>query len=136
METTDDGSGEDDGSDDGEGDGEGESEGGSVSFDEVLGASGGSLAEWDGRDDATVQSVVQDAGFWLGSGDDERVFVEIEDETGLDELGLQDGDTVSFTGVVERNIEAETYGLRGGDAELFKRQGAHVRVQAADIEKS
>ena len=121
-------------------DGGGASGSGTVSGDELLAASGGSLAEFAGRDveitDTGVLSVVQDAGFWIGSGDDERVFVEIEDETGLDELGLQEGDTVSFTGTVEENLEAETYGLTGDDAAMFREQGAHIRVQAADIEKS
>ena len=113
-------------------------DGGTVQFDELLGASGGSLAEWEGRDvdvaDAEVLAVVTDAGFWIGTGNGQRVFVEIEDETGLDELGLEDGDTVTFVGKVERNVEAETYGLRGEDATLFREQGAHIRAQAEDVE--
>ena len=110
--------------------------GGTVTLDELL-ASGGSLTAFEGRDadvtDGNVVSVVPDAGFWLGSTD-EKVFVEVEDEDGLDDLGLEDGATVSLLGRVEENIEAETYGLRGDDATLFRKQGAHIAVQAADVE--
>ena len=50
--------------------------------------------------------------------------------------GDDDGDAVAFAGIVEKNLEAETYGLEGGDARLFREQGAHLRVQAGEVEKA
>ena len=105
---------------------------------DLLAAADGSLARFEGEDvdasSVTVQKVVNESNFWVGSGADSRVFVEVEsDEEGAD-VGLEQGDVVSFVGVVEENLEAETYGLRGEDAELFRRQGAHIRVQAEDLE--
>jgi hypothetical protein len=130
------------GSDDGDG-GEGDAEGGggggdTVTLDDLLASGGGgSLTEFNGRDvevtDGNVVSVVPGAGFWLGSTD-AKVFVEVEDEDGLDDLGLEEGATVSLLGRIEENIEAETYGLRGDDATLYRDQGAHIAVQAADVE--
>ena len=124
--------------DGGDGASEGQGGGGTVTLDDLLAAGGrGSLTEFDGRDvevtDGNVVSVVPDAGFWLGSTD-AKVFVEVEDEDGLDDLGLEEGTTVSLLGRIEENIEAETYGLRGDDATLYRDQGAHIAVQAADVE--
>ena len=103
--------------------------------EDVFAAADASLERLDGDVEGAggeVVSVVEDAGFWVGS-QDARVFVEVEDETGLDELGIEEGAVVDFSGQMERNDEAETYGLRGEDAALFRAQGAHVSVQAADV---
>jgi hypothetical protein len=106
--------------------------------DDLLGAADGSLERFAGKDvDASqveVQKVVNESGFWVGPNAERRVFVEVEsDEEGSD-VGLSEGDAVSFTGVIEQNIEAEDYGLRGDDAALYDRQGQHVRVQREDLE--
>ena len=112
-------------------------DGDSASFENVLAASNGSLAEFDGKDvdvsSGEVTKVVEDSGFWVGSGD-QRVFVEVEDEQGTDVENVQEGDSVSFNGVVEQNIPAEDYGLTGEDARLYDAQGRHIRVQAGDVE--
>ena len=42
---------------------------------------------------------------------------------------------MSFSGRVDENLEAETYGLRGDDATLFRQHGAQIAVQAGDLEK-
>jgi hypothetical protein len=84
-----------------------------------------------------VQSVVNDSGFWVGTSEADRVFVEVEDDGSGTDLGLQAGDEVSFEGTIEKNDEAETYGLRAEQgAQQFREQGYHVRVQAGDVEKA
>jgi hypothetical protein len=108
--------------------------------DDLLAAAGGggSLEEFDGRDvsaqNVLVQEVVDESGFWVGGDETRRVFVEVEgDATSIE---LAEGDRVGFTGVIEPNLEAESYGLRAeGGAEQFRSQGYHVQVQAADLER-
>jgi hypothetical protein len=102
---------------------------------------GGSLAGLSGKSVSAnavpVQSVVNDSGFWVGTSEADRVFVEAEDTGSGTSLGLQAGDQVSFDGTLEQNKEAETYGLRANQgAQQFREQGYHVRVQADDVEQA
>jgi len=107
-------------------------------FAEILGGPG-ALEGLLGKDaegtSVTVQEVVNEDGFWVGTSEEDRVFVEIEDD-GAASIDVAKGDTVSFTGVIEQNIEAETYGLREEQgAQQFRDQGAHVQVQAGDLKQ-
>jgi hypothetical protein len=80
-----------------------------------------------------VQSVVNAGAFWIGTNQQSRVLVEVEDDDEVTII-LQAGDTVSFDGTIEENLEEETYGLRlEKDIQQFRDQGAHIRVQAGDL---
>lgn len=57
-----------------------------------------------------VRRRVDDTGFFVGRLQTDSVFVEVEKQ-GLTKVKLAAGDTVSFSGTLERNLEAETYGL-------------------------
>ncbi|HEY0718619.1 MAG TPA: hypothetical protein VGD68_13455, partial [Streptosporangiaceae bacterium] len=80
----------------------------------------------------TVQSVVTHNGFWIGSAD-LRVWVEL---TGpLKPLHIVTGDHLRFTGTVAANGSSfpAQAGLRGPDAALLDREGAHIEVETTSI---
>jgi hypothetical protein len=78
-----------------------------------------------------VQEVVNESGFWVGTSEEDRIFVEVEGGAPVD---VEVGDKVSFTGVMEQNLGAETYGLsEEAGAQQFRDQGLHVKVRAADL---
>jgi hypothetical protein len=80
-----------------------------------------------------IESVVNEAGFWVGTNEANRVFVEVEGEEDT-EVVRKPGDTVSFDGAIEQNLEAEAYGLRTeSDVQQFRDLGAHIRVQAGEL---
>jgi hypothetical protein len=131
---------------DGSGNGAGSADGGAgtlLAGDQdllaALAGGAGGLEAFEGKDakgdGVTVQELVNETGFWVGTSDTDRVFVEIEDEGGSP-IDAKKGDRVSFTGVIEKNLEAETYGLRANQgAQQFRDQGFHVQVQAGDLEQ-
>ena len=101
-----------------------------------LGSAVGQYAQ--GRD-VTVQSVVQgqedpDAreGFWVGSSEQDRVYVEWGGDVGANESDYQPnfGDKVNLTGPVHEAPQdpAQTLNLSGGDAQLVRSQGAYVNA--------
>ncbi len=77
-----------------------------------------------------VQSVPANEGFWVGTGEDDRVWVQL---TGADESGyvVTAGDRVQFTGTVV-NHDAGFAGQVGVDpaegADQLTTQAAHVEV--------
>jgi hypothetical protein len=86
-----------------------------------------------------VESVPADEGFWLGTGPDQRVWVEIVAIEGETPFTVQPGDTVSFRGA-EFVPHDETYAERldiapdeGGDQ--LTAQKAHVQVRSADLQQ-
>lgn len=80
-----------------------------------------------------VHEVVNERGFWIGTSEEDRIFVELE---GTGAPAVKAGEKVSFTGVMEQNLGAETYGIsEEGGAQQFRDQGLHVQVQAGDLEK-
>jgi hypothetical protein len=107
-------------------------------FAQLLGGPG-ALEEVRGKEvvgtSVPVQEVVSATGFWVGSAELDRIFVEIEGK-GDASVEVTEGDKVSFTGVMEPNLGAETYGLSEGQgAQQFRDQTLHVKVQAGDLEK-
>jgi RNA polymerase sigma factor (sigma-70 family) len=89
-----------------------------------------------GRADATgvmVQSVVTRNGFWIGSRS-LRVWVELVGP--LKPLHIVAGDRLRFTGTVAGNGSSypDRVGVRGQDATLLSRQGAHIEVKTTDIQ--
>jgi hypothetical protein len=104
----------------------------------------GGLSSAVGQDaqgrDVTVQSVVQgqedpDAreGFWVGSSEQDRVYVEWGGDVGADEASFQPevGQRVDLTGPVKAAPEkaARVLNLDKADAQLVKQQGAYVNAE-------
>lgn len=81
----------------------------------------------------TVQSVVEDEGFWVGSSEQDRVYVEYGGDVGADEAqGFEPevGDKVDLTGEVRPAPQdpARTLNLGDQDAQQVSRQGAYVNA--------
>ena len=92
-----------------------------------LDATEGEAATGEG---VTVQSVVPGQGFWVGTSETDRVYVELGGDTGEDEQPGQDvqvaeGDKVNLTGEVRPAPEypAQTLRLDPSDGDLVKSQG-------------
>jgi hypothetical protein len=78
----------------------------------------------------TVQSVPADEGFWVGSSDADRMWVQLD---GKDESGyvVKPGDKVSFTGTVKAHDAGFAPGVGVDPAEgadQLATQAAHVAV--------
>lgn len=85
-----------------------------------------------------VESVPADQGFWLGTGPDQRIWVEIVAIEGETPFTVRRGEQVSFTGA-EFVPHDETYAQRLGvsadeGADQLTAQGAHVQVRASDMQ--
>jgi hypothetical protein len=102
------------------------------------GLSGAVGQDAQGRD-VIVQSVIKgqedpDAreGFWVGSGDQDRVYVEWGGDVGADEAAYQPriGDKVNLTGPVHAAPQdpEQTLNLDGDDAQLVRSQGGYVNA--------
>lgn len=102
----------------------------------------GSLAALVGKavaaEGVTVQSVPANEGFWVGTGETDRVWVQL---SGSGESGyvVQPGDRVSFAGTVVAH-DAAFAGQAGVDpaegAEQLATQGAHVEVAKGALRRS
>ena len=79
-----------------------------------------------------VVAAVTKNGFWIGSSQG-RIWVQLVGP--LRPLRIQGGDRVQFTGTMVGNSAAypAQAGLRGGDAALLARQGAHLAVNTTRI---
>jgi hypothetical protein len=88
--------------------------------------------------EVTVQSVVKDEGFWVGSSAQDRVYVEYGGDVGANESqGFEPavGDRVNLTGPVRpapRN-PARTLNLNDRDARQVTEQGAYINADEAEI---
>jgi hypothetical protein len=105
-------------------------------FEQVLGGPGALEGVRDMEVVGTsvaVEEIVNERGFWIGTSEADRIFLELE---GTGAPAVKAGEKVSFTGVMEQNLGAETYGIsEDGGAQQFRDQGLHVQVQAGDLEK-
>lgn len=89
----------------------------------------------------TVQSVVPGQGFWVGTSETDRVYVELGGDVGQDEQPGQDvkvakGDKVTLKGEVRPAPEdpAQTLELSPSDGDLVSSQG--IFVNAEDVSKA
>ena len=88
--------------------------------------------------EVTVQSVVKDEGFWVGTSQQDRVYVEYGGDVGADEnRGLEPavGDRVNLTGPVRPAPEnpARTLNLPEADAQQVTEQGAYINADSAEV---
>jgi RNA polymerase sigma factor (sigma-70 family) len=81
----------------------------------------------------TVQSVVTRNGMWIGTRA-LRVWVELVGP--LKPLDIATGDHLRFTGIVigHGSSYAGQAGVRGQDAALLNREGAHIDVKTTDVQ--
>jgi RNA polymerase sigma factor (sigma-70 family) len=81
-----------------------------------------------------VQGVVSPTGFWVGSDEGDRMFVEV---LGTPPFPIGVGEEVSFVGYLDVNHEgsAERFGVRGQDAALLHQRGHHIHVEAQDLRR-
>lgn len=103
-----------------------------------LSSTAGEAATGEG---VTVQSVVEGQGFWVGTSETDRVYVELGGDIGEDEQPGQDvqvakGDKVNLTGEVRPAPEepGQTLSLSPSDGDLVTSQG--IFVNAEDVEKA
>ena len=85
-----------------------------------------------------VQSVPADEGFWAGTSETDRVWVQL---SGTDESGyvVQQGDRVDFTGQVTAHDPgfATQVGVDAAEgADQLGQQGAHIEVAKSELRRS
>ena len=84
-----------------------------------------------------VESVPADEGFWLGTGPDQRVWVEIVAIEGETPFTVRPGEKVSFTGaefVPHDDSYAQRLDITAQEgADQLTAQKAHVQVRSADL---
>ncbi len=86
-----------------------------------------------------VLSVPADEGFWVGSSDTERVWVQLTGEAGESPYQVQEGDRVDFEGSVVAHDEAFAgeVGVDEADgAGQLTEQGHHVEVAKSAVQLS
>lgn len=85
-----------------------------------------------------VQSVPADEGFWAGTSDTDRVWVQLSG-TGESGYVVQQGDRVDFTGQVTRHDPdfADGVGVDAAEgADQLEQQGAHIEVVKSDLRRT
>ena len=107
----------------------------------LLSSAGGNIEGSVGQDatgeNLKVLSVVEDEGFFAGTSEADRVYVEYGGDVGEDEQdsGLpQVGDTVNLTGPVRPAPEdpAQTLNLDAAEAKVVTDQGAYVNAETVE----
>lgn len=85
---------------------------------------------------ATVQSVPADEGFWVGTSETDRVWVQLTGGAGESGYTVKPGDRVDFTGQVIAHDAgfAEQVGVDAAEgAEQITQQGAHIEVVKSEL---
>jgi hypothetical protein len=88
---------------------------------------------------ARVLSVPADEGFWLGTSETERVWVQLTGEAGESPYQVQEGDLVDFEGTVEAHDAAfaEQAGVDDAEgAQQLADQAAHLTVAKSAVRLS
>lgn len=107
------------------------------------GASASSFAAQDGQQAVgravRVQSVPADEGFWVGSGEQDRLWVQLTGTGGESDYRVKQGDSIDFTGTVTR--AAQGYAAKAGvtaaeGAEQLTEQGYYVAAPSSGIKLS
>lgn len=86
-----------------------------------------------------VQSVPADEGFWIGSSETDRLWIQLTDTGGESDYRVKPGDQVDFTATVTRAADgfaAET-GLSAAEgADQLTEQGSYLSVPASSVKLS
>ena len=103
----------------------------------------GGLAAFEGEQatgrQVTVQSVVKDEGFWVGTSQQDRVYVEYGGDVGANETQGSEpavGDKVNLTGEMRPAPQnpGRTLNLSDTDARQVSQQGAYVNADDVEIQ--
>jgi RNA polymerase sigma factor (sigma-70 family) len=83
-----------------------------------------------------VLRVVEDEGFWVGTGSGTAMWVELNTR-GESVIDIDRGNTVSFVGFLRRNPSGFVgdQGLDKNDSGRLRRQGHHIVVRPRDVQK-
>ena len=118
--------------------------GGQSLLDQVAqGGAAAALAGVEGQEatatGAQVLSVPADEGFWVGSSETDRVWVQLTGEAGESPYQVQEGDAVDFTGTVTAHGEGFADEVGVDDAEgaaQLTEQAAHIEVAKSEVQLS
>ncbi|MGK5684119.1 hypothetical protein [Actinoplanes sp. URMC 104] len=110
----------------------------------LLGAGGAqNLSANDGKQatgqGVKVQSVPADEGFWVGSSEQDRVWVQLTGTNGESYYKVKQDDTVNFSGTVTRAAEgfaAKTGVTAAEGADQLTEQGYYISVPASSVKLS
>ena len=107
------------------------------------GDAAGALAGVEGQEATAtgvqVLSVPADEGFWVGSSETDRVWVQLTGEAGESPYQVTEGDTVDFVGAVVAHDEAFAgeVGLAESDgAAQLTEQAHHIEVAKSEVQLS
>lgn len=111
--------------------------------DLLAGVSAAGLGAQDGRQAVgravRVQSVPADEGFWVGSGEQDRLWVQLTGTGGESAYKVKQGDTIDFTGTVTRAADgyAGEAGVTSAEgADQLTEQGHYVSAPSSSIKLS
>lgn len=88
---------------------------------------------------AKVQSVPSDEGFWVGTGEQDRIWIQLTGTGGESDYKVKQGDGIDFTGTVAKAAEgfADTVGLTEAEgAAQLTEQGYYVSVPSSSVKLS
>ena len=111
--------------------------------DLMLNLTAAGLKPYDGQE-ATgnaveVQSVPADEGFWIGSSESDRLWIQLTDTGGESDYKVKAGDQVGFTGTVTSAADgfAAKTGLTAAEgADQLTQQGHYLSVKASSVKLS
>jgi hypothetical protein len=86
-----------------------------------------------------VQSVPADEGFWVGTSQSDRIWVQLTGTRGESDYKVKEGDTVDFTGTVTKAAEgfAADAGVTAAEgAAQLTEQGYYVAVPSSSVKLS
>ncbi|MFI5497093.1 hypothetical protein [Actinoplanes sp. NPDC051859] len=86
-----------------------------------------------------VQSVPADEGFWVGTGEQDRLWVQLTDTGGESVYRVKPGDTIDFTGTVTKAAQgfAAKVGVTIAEgADQLTEQGFYLSVPAQNVKLS
>ncbi len=104
---------------------------------------GGDLSQYTGQAaearSVTVQSVPADEGFWVGTSESDRVWVQLTGKAGESDYQVQDGDTVVLDGEMVKTPPgfAKEVGVTGAEgAKQLQTQKAHIEAAKSSVKLS
>ena len=107
------------------------------------GALNGSLSRYDGQDAVAngveVQSVPADEGFWVGTSETDRVWVQLVGQAGESAYQVRAGDLVDFEGTMKSHaagFAAEVGVTDDEGAQQLSAQQEHVEVAMGSVQLS
>jgi RNA polymerase sigma factor (sigma-70 family) len=87
--------------------------------------------------DVPVMSDLGDEGFWVGKGNQNRIWVEITSARGESRIDVDADDQVTFVGTVASHTSryAESVGVRPSSESVLRAQGNHIEVKSENLRR-